>query len=223
MIRRNDLRKEWPTLLAFAVTFAASAYLWPRSPEVIPVHWGLNGEPDRFGSRAEGLLLLPGLLLGNALLMLAVERFSAHGARNATVLRTVRLVMGVTAALLTLRMVFDWEVPRTVIIAVGIIFALLGNVLGKAHPGGRFERVDTWTPERKRAWYATTKRSSVQLTFFGSALLFAGLLLPDVWLTPWVAPFGLLGGLLIMMIRLGLDMSSWRSGKNSTTGSHGPR
>lgn len=223
MTTTEMLRKEWPTLLAFAVTFAASAYLWPRTPEVIPVHWGLNGEPDRFGSRAEGLLFVPALMLGTALLLLGAERFSPHGARNATVLRTARLVIALMAALLTLRMVFDWDVPRTAIIAVGLNFTLIGNVLGKAHPGGKFEHVERWTPQRKSAWYAATKRLSVRLTLFGVSLLLAGLLLPGAWLTPWIVPFGLLGGLLVMLLRLGLDLSSWRSGKKPAANSQGPR
>jgi len=40
-----------------------STYAWFQIPagEKIPVHWGIDGEPDRYGSKLEGLFLLPGI------------------------------------------------------------------------------------------------------------------------------------------------------------------
>lgn len=45
---------------------AEMLFVLPGLPDIIPVHWGVDGSPDRYGSRWE--LLLPGaivLFLGN--------------------------------------------------------------------------------------------------------------------------------------------------------------
>ena len=51
--------RKWfaPTLIAAAVLF--SMFVYPRLPERMPVHWGLHGQVDRYGSRVEGAFMLP--------------------------------------------------------------------------------------------------------------------------------------------------------------------
>ena len=46
-------------LCAFAVSIVA----WPRIPERAPVHWNVAGEVDRYGGRAEVLLLMPAMMM----------------------------------------------------------------------------------------------------------------------------------------------------------------
>lgn len=53
-------RRYWSwSLLPLVLAWAVSLFLYPRLPEPLPVHWGLEGEPDRYGSRLEALFLLP--------------------------------------------------------------------------------------------------------------------------------------------------------------------
>lgn len=56
---RFNPRREWPAVLLIALMFAASALLWTSAPDRVPVHWGLSGEPDEYGPKAVGLLLVP--------------------------------------------------------------------------------------------------------------------------------------------------------------------
>ena len=46
--------------LAGAVVFSLAVY--SRLPERVPVHWGVSGEPDRYGSRLEGAFLVPAIM-----------------------------------------------------------------------------------------------------------------------------------------------------------------
>lgn len=57
--------------------------VWPSAPDQIPVHWGLAGQPDRYGGKFEGLLLLPLLTLGVYLVMLLVPRIDPRSANYA--------------------------------------------------------------------------------------------------------------------------------------------
>jgi uncharacterized protein DUF1648 len=39
--------------------FVAAAIVWPLAPDSLPVHFRINGEANRYGSKVEGLLILP--------------------------------------------------------------------------------------------------------------------------------------------------------------------
>ena len=45
------MRKGYPAIVALAVVIFTAA-VYRRIPEHVPVHWGLNGDVDRYGSRA---------------------------------------------------------------------------------------------------------------------------------------------------------------------------
>ena len=59
-----------------AIMFGLSAWAWGQIPAdaQIPVHWGINGEPDRYGGKFEGLLLMPIIITAVAILLAIVPR-----------------------------------------------------------------------------------------------------------------------------------------------------
>jgi len=50
-----SLATEWPAIALAAGLAVFTAWVAPRAPERMPVHWDLRGVPDAFGSRAEAL------------------------------------------------------------------------------------------------------------------------------------------------------------------------
>src|SRR5215467_4968660 len=71
---------QWLIVVAM---FAAAAVVWQNTPDSIPVHFGLNGEPNRYGGKFEGLLLLPLIALGVLLLLKLLPRIDPLHARYA--------------------------------------------------------------------------------------------------------------------------------------------
>jgi len=63
--------------LIAAVMFLMSGYAWAQLAEdiQIPVHWGLDGQPDRYGGKSEGLLILPGVTFLIAMLFRFIPMF----------------------------------------------------------------------------------------------------------------------------------------------------
>lgn len=59
----RDDRRLIPLMLVLAA-FAVSAVAFPHLPASVPTHWGLSGQADHFGSRIQGTLLLPLVMLG---------------------------------------------------------------------------------------------------------------------------------------------------------------
>ena len=68
---------------AFAFVLAAlfSAYGWLNTEPgaLVPVHFNLSGEADRYGSKAEAFLFLPFLLLGLTFLLAIAPSIDPRG------------------------------------------------------------------------------------------------------------------------------------------------
>jgi uncharacterized membrane protein len=142
---------------------------------------------------------MPLLMTGTIALLLAVEHFSAPDRRNATVLRTARLSLAVLAALILAAQAFGWPMTRTVLVGTGVLFALLGNVLGKAQPSAFVGLRTPWTLSSRRAWHLSHRRGALWMTVYGLVLTLVGLTVPLDLVIPWVAPIGVLVGMAVML------------------------
>jgi uncharacterized membrane protein len=194
------LRRNGMLLAALIVMFAASLYAWPRVAEMLPVHWGFSGEPDRFGGRFEGLLLLPLVTLGVYALVTWLPRLDRKGARNSVVIGVVRsiTVVGMTALHLGLVAGYlGWgiDIVRLASLVVGAILLATANVLPKAEPSAFVGVRVPWTLTSRKSWYASQRLGGWLLALTGLALLVVGF----VSASPW-ALFGILAAMLVGLI-----------------------
>lgn len=180
---RTSARSELPQWMLIAAMWLLSAVAWTAVPDRVPVHWGVSGEVDRYGGRAEGLLLLPLIAVGVYLLLRLVPRLDparANYAHFAGAYGVIRLaVIGLFAAihgfvLLSARGVAtDAAVVGPV--AVGGLFVAIGNVMGKLRPN-HFVGIRTpWTLASKRSWTKTHRRGGWLFVLAGLASIGAGL------------------------------------------------
>lgn len=193
--------RPWLSLTPFALAFALAAWALPHQPARLPTHWGPDGQPDAWGSAAQALFLLPGLLLPAALLVLFVGQRTAQG-RNAAGTGTVSVGLGLLALIQTAALAFGWETNRALLASLGLLFALIGNVMGRARPSAFVGLRTPWVYLSRRAWHASQRRSGVWFVGLGVSLLLAALLVPTPWLNPWVAPYALLAGMVVMLAAL---------------------
>lgn len=168
------IRRELPSLAVLALAWGLAAYAWPLAPDRLPVHFDLHGLPDRYGSRAEGLLLLPAIATGVWLLMLAVPRVDPN--RNlASFEPSYRWMrVGILAFLVAVHAVTtavglgaDVDVGRALGVGLGLLLAFLGNLLGKLRPNG-FAGIRTpWTLTSVRSWNVTHRMGGWMLVAVG--------------------------------------------------------
>lgn len=190
--------RPWLALLPFPLTFALAAWTLPQQPARLPIHWGLNGQPDDWASAATALFLLPSLLLAAALLLVLLTRVPAQRP-NAPILYVITLGLGLMALTQTAALAFAWDSNRALLVGLGLLFTLIGNVMGRAHPSAFVGLRTPWVYLSRRAWHASQRRSGVWFVGLGVGLLLAALLVPTAWLTPWVAPYALLAAVALML------------------------
>ena len=156
------MRSWYPAFVAFlAVT--ASALLYGRLPERMPVHWNAMGEVDRYGSRLEGALLLPAVIVVMAALVPLLPRIDPRGGTYEKFRPTYHLVMNaiitfmLVVHLLLLATGLGYRIPveRVVALGVGLLLMLLGNVLPRTRPNWMLGIRTPWTLSSDRVWHRT--------------------------------------------------------------------
>jgi len=155
--------KEIPAFILIVLLFVSAFILYPSLPEQIPLHWNINGEVDRYGSKLFGTFLMPVMTLFIELLMLYLP-FIDPKKRNyekfINVYANIRLgfvlfmsfIYGITmVASLGHPINISFIVP----FAVSLLLILIGNYMGKVRQnwfvGFRFP----WTLDNEEVWNKT--------------------------------------------------------------------
>ncbi len=176
------------TLSAFLVVamFVLSAWAWLLIPpdQPIPVHWGIDGQPDRYGSKAEAMLVTPLL----AVLITAVfafiprlesrkENFAASSRAYAVMWVAVITFLGaVHVVLVSTALGTPIDVLVVMPAAVGLLFIVIGSELGHTK-SNHFMGIRTpWTLSSELSWEYTHRFGGRAFMTEGALLLLAGLL-----------------------------------------------
>ncbi len=194
-------------LSLLAVTTIAGVVRIPGDA-VLPIHWNMFGEPDRFAGRDDALVIMPALGVAMLLIFWAVGRFARperlEGGRH-----VIQAALPVALAMflafqLVLVFQFDFAIARIVAWAMAAFLIVLGNVMPKSQPN-RYGGIRIPTTLRDPANWAATHR------FTGLAMMIAGGLLIVLTLVTGEAPvliFGTLVAIIVPML-LGVAYSLW--------------
>jgi uncharacterized membrane protein len=176
-------KTELPLLLVIVGLWVAAALAWPTAPDRIPVHWGMNGEVDRYGGRAEGLIAMPAIATLIYIVMLLVPRLDPGrlnytkfvGAYTTIRVSVIALLAVIYAVVLLTARGVPVDMNRFIGLAVGAMFFVMGNVMGKLRPNWFFGVRTPWTLSSKRSWTHTHRLAGWVFVVGGMALITAGI------------------------------------------------
>jgi uncharacterized membrane protein len=188
---RTNLRIEAVQWAIIGAMFVLAAVMWSSAPDRIPLHWTLSGEPDRYGGKFEGLLLLPLITLGVYLLMWFLPKVDprranyalfegAYGALRLSVISFQALLYGFI--LLWIQGV-RLDVAVVVPVLVGGLLVVIGNLLGKIRPNWFVGVKTPWTLSSQRSWVKTHRMAGWTFVLLGLAFAALGLAGP-AWAIP---------------------------------------
>lgn len=170
------------SLLATMVMALLAGWIYRQLPadKLIPVHWNVAGEVDRYGSRAT-VFLLPGVMAAISLLFYFLPRIEprrSHLLASSKAYRWVWLATLLTLACIQIPLfgsilgyavsLENWLYP-----ALGVLFLVIGNFLGKVRSNFIFGVRTPWTLSSELSWNKT-HRLCGWLFMFGGLLLLAG-------------------------------------------------
>jgi uncharacterized membrane protein len=180
---KPSFQREWPALLALAVTIGISIVAWGALPEVVPTHWGLSGRPDAWGSRATLVIFGPVLAVAIYALLWFLPRFDPmhHGTPaviDAT--RSLRIGMmwffaGVQVLVILAGMGRVQNIAPAIMALVGALFVLIGFVLGGVQPNWFIGIRTPWTMSSRKSWDDTHRAARWLFIVNGALLIVTGL------------------------------------------------
>lgn len=210
-----------PMLIASAVVlllmFGLSAYAWGQIPagEQIPIHWGPDGQPDGWGGRFEGLLMMPTIVAATVGLLAIVPRIDPRRnniAQSKTAyfatwggLLLFFLVMHTSAIMSILGRAVNMSI--VVGIFMGILFIVMGNYMGKIRSNFMFGVRTPWTLTSELSWNKTHRL--IGRLFFATGLL--TLIAAIVGLETWVIGLILVGTIGSSVISTIYSYIVWRN------------
>jgi len=175
-------------IVIWLLPVAYIVYIYPSLPASVPVHFDINGTPDRYGSKGE-FLTVEGILMGLSAFVYLLLKFlpaidpkkyvkygEATFQKLALGMVFFLTVINIAISFATVNHSFD--VGKTVLPVAGLLFAFMGNIMHSIKPN-YFAGVRTpWTLEDDDTWRAT-HRLAGKLWFIGGVVLtIAVLLLP---------------------------------------------
>jgi uncharacterized membrane protein len=172
-----------PLMLAgvlIAATAVVGAWAFRALPPgaTIPVHFNVHGDADGFMPKGLGLSLLPAI----GFAVIAILAYAPKLARNKAGLEQSAGVYGVVligvaamflvaeGAVAMRAMDPDFDVIRWLFLAIGVLFVLVGNLLGKLRHNVLIGIRTPWTLKDKRVWDRTHR-------FTGRLMVMAGVVL----------------------------------------------
>ena len=176
-------------LIAGAVLFSLAVY--SRLPDEVPVHWGRSGVPDRFGSRVEGAFLIPALMI---VVLVIMRWYPSRDPRSANIAKfrraydtivtaTIALLSGVHVLALGSALGWPIDMPKVVLVSLGILFILLGNLLPLARSNFIFGIRTPWTLSSENVWTRSHRVGGYAMVASGIVTIIAGVLAQPVGLT----------------------------------------
>ena len=214
---KTSWKVELPHLVLLTFMAALSAWAWSAAPERVPVHWNLQGEVDRFGSKAEGLILSPALAVGMYLLLLFLPRIDpgrANLQNSPRAYQAIRLSLTAFFAALHVVLVYSALGGRVsmnlfVGLSTATLFIVLGNFMSKLRPNW-FAGVRTpWTLSSQLSWTKTHRAAGPVFMLMGVGMAVMAMV-PRGWVMATVLT---LDGLML----IGLVVYSywvWRTDPN---------
>lgn len=158
--------------------FVLAAAMYRVLPDPMPSHFGVDGRPDDFLPKFWGVFLFPLVMLAVTLLLAVLPRISPRGFEMERFARTWKILRLTMLAFLLFVEILVFESARSgrplsnrvVIGAVGLLFVIVGNFLGKL-TRNFFAGIRTpWTLASEEVWYRTHRLA-------GKLFVAAGLLI----------------------------------------------
>ena len=207
--------------LAVAITLGATLYavaLAPRLPDLIPTHWGVNGEVDGWAPKPQAIYMMPAMMAGLLLLMsllpsVSPRKYRVEGFRqvwNVVVLLVLAMLGFIHVMMLQTALHPGVTMDRAVIAGLCLFLAVVGLYLPQVKRNFWMGVRTPWTLASEAVWTATHRLAAWTMGLGG----LLGALLVLVGVPPMLA-FGLImvGALYPVFYSLWLYKKLEREGK----------
>ena len=216
------------SLVLIAAMLGLSAWAWVLIPQGarLPIHWGIDGQPNGFAGKTVGLFFAPGLAALISAVFVAIPMIeprrmnllSSNKFFSASWIGVVALMAAIHVATVAAALRYPIDVGTVVVAAVSMLFVVIGNYIGKTRSMFLGGVRTPWTLTSEFSWQRTHSLAGKLFVLTGLATLAA-----EVALGPKPGTYTLMS-LLTASITATLVMSYvyWRRDPDRRTGDTAP-
>lgn len=173
----TNLKKEIPLILIVLLPFIYLGYIWGSLPDRVPVHWDGEGEINGWGSKTS-LIILPFILPFLTYLIFSFvplidpkKKLSIMGDKFYNLKLATVLVMSTVALFILYSTKHQSSFnPNTLIMLVGLLFAIIGNYMPSLKQNYFIGIKTPWALENETVWKKTHQLAG-KLWFPGGVLV----------------------------------------------------
>lgn len=218
----KKMKKQTLILLILCVlAFLGHMLLYPSLPEIVPTHWGLDGEVNGYSEKSTTifLALLPLLL---TILFQVIPKIDPRGKnyekhekaydifRFVLILFLIGMIGITDAAILG----YPVAINRLVPVGVGILFLVIGNYMPQIRNNYTLGIRTPWALENEWVWRKTHTMGGVVFCIMGILFILSGIF-PFAWLSA-VAAAAVFIGVIWLYLYSYLAYQKWlKTGGNS--------
>ena len=168
------------------VVLVATVVAYPHLPSSVATHWNVHNQPNGYSPKWALFLIGPGFMAGMMLLMyflpwLSPKNFEVDSFRSTylqIMLMLVTMVAYFYAVVLWADVGHSLNMGRAIVGGVCLLFAVLGNLMGKVRRNFYIGVRTPWALANERVWNATHRfaaKTLVAAGLVGLVLMAAGL------------------------------------------------
>jgi uncharacterized membrane protein len=188
-------------MLLTAAALVATLLMYPQLPASVPRHWDMNNHPNGYSQKWTLFLIGPGLMAGVMILFRFLPWLSPKNWEVDTFRSTyLRIMLILVSMLAYFYAVLLWagashsiNAGRAIVGGVCLLFALLGNLLGKVRRNFYIGVRTPWALANERVWNSTHRLAAKTLVASG----LVGLALTLMGLEGWPTMVALSAGALV--------------------------
>lgn len=155
--------------------------IWDKLPDKIPVHFDINGIPDRYDNKLKAIIEGPLIfLLLHLFTIFAINKTPKNnniGSKMKILSYLFAPVMSISMAILTYLFItgFNFNITNLIMLLVSIIIIIIGNYLPKCKQNYVVGIKLPWTLDDEENWYKTHRFAGKIYVFIGVVSLLANL------------------------------------------------
>ena len=173
-------------LLFLALPFVIYGMVYAKMPDMVPVHYGINGQPDQYYGKFAACFLLPLALVGfNFLCILLTRLDPKHSNVDSKIKGLTYIICPSINLLLCVYTIYftlgsgEFDISNFIIVFIGVLFMIIGNYMPKTKQNYTIGIKIPWTLDSEENWNKTHRFSGFIWTVGGFAILFT-MFLPNV-------------------------------------------
>ena len=202
-MKKNNIYKSIMWIVAM-IPFAITAIILPGMPEKVPMHFDINGNVDRWGSKYEELIIVITFLVMTLFMHLVITFFEKKGAKaeddktKADCATNVKVasIAGIMLAVFsgagyigilysTTQMVktgsetMDLDSNRIICVMMGVMFIVLGNIMTKTRRNRLVGFRCSWTQYNDITWKKSNRFGAILTIIVGAITLILALVMEN--------------------------------------------